>query len=90
VLDPSHKLKIYKDKSPDSSAEPERSFCGECGSTLFTTNARFADVVIVSSGTLDFDALAGWKPQAEFYCKRRGDWLQTAEADDGGRFEGMT
>jgi hypothetical protein len=49
----------------------------------------FPDVVILPSGTLDFDALADWKPQADFYCKRRGDWPQTAGADDGSRFQGM-
>jgi hypothetical protein len=75
MLHPSQKLKICQDKSSDSGAEKENSICGECGSTLFTTNERFADVVIVPSGTLDFGALANWTPQAEFYCKRRVDWL---------------
>jgi hypothetical protein len=90
VLDPSQKLKVYKDKSADSGVENENSFCGECGSALLTTNERFPDIVIVPSGTLDFDALADWKPQAEFYCKRRGGWLQTAGVDSGSRFQGMT
>jgi hypothetical protein len=88
VLDPSQKLKIYKDKSSDSGATPERSFCGECGSTLFTTNERFPDIVIVPSGNLDYEALVDWRPQGEFFCKRRGDWLRTAGADGGSKFEG--
>jgi len=53
-------------------------------------NERFADVVIVPNGTLNFDALADWKPQAEFHCKRSRGWVETAGADGGGRFQGMT
>jgi hypothetical protein len=47
-------------------------------------------MVIVASGTLDLDALKEWKPQAEFFCKRRGPWIGSAGADDGSKFNAMT
>lgn len=33
--------------------------------------------------------LRGWQPRNEFYCKRRGGWLDGVGAGEGERFEGM-
>ncbi len=52
-----------------------RSFCSICGSPLFTTNetdpAR-AEIILVGIGTLDREK--SFKPEYEFYCKRRFDF----------------
>jgi hypothetical protein len=68
-----------------------RTFCEECGSNLFIRNPKFESAVIVASGTLDFEGgLKGWRPVAEFYCKRRGEWLAGVGAVDDSKFDGMT
>ena len=47
--------------------------------------------MIVASGTLNFDeALKEWKPEAEFFCKRRGPWLGSAGADGEKKFDATT
>jgi hypothetical protein len=47
--------------------------------------------VIFASGTLDYDdRLKEWKPEREFYCKRKGSWLENAGAEAGKKFEGMS
>lgn len=46
-----------------------RYFCGNCGSPLYITNPDHANVIIVTSGTLN-DA-PEMRPNVEFHCKRR-------------------
>lgn len=79
------------DKSPDSGAAVERLFCSECGSRLFIRNPKYPNAVIVSFGTLDLseEELKKWKPESEFYCKRKGDWLVDAGSEVGKKFMGM-
>jgi hypothetical protein len=68
----------------------ERRFCTGCGSPVYITNPKWPSALIVASGTLDIDALKEWKPQAEFFCKRRGPWIGSAGAGEGHKFKGMT
>jgi len=85
-------LRTYEDHSCDAGGFVLRSFCGECGSPIFTKNPKFESAVIVMSGTMDYEKgdLRGWKPRNEFYCKRRGGWLDGVGAEEGERFEGMS
>lgn len=87
-------LKVYNDPSPDAGdVVVERYFCRECGSNMYIRNPKFADAVIVASGTVDGDELGReWRPEKEYYCKRKGKWLdEKASGADGTKtFEGMT
>lgn len=47
--------------------------------------------MIVASGTLDgVEGLKDWKPQAEYFCKRKVPWLEGSGVDDGKQFNAMT
>lgn len=58
---------------------------------MFTKNPKFASAVIVTSGTMEFeDALREWKPEREYYCKRKCSWLSKDAAEETEKFVGMT
>lgn len=78
-------LKTFDDAATDSGNVLHRSFCSECGSTLFTK--RSVDGVegpgmIVSSGTMDFTGGQEWVPMREVFCKDRASWLPDFETTD--------
>ena len=70
-------LRTYRDNHTDSGATVERSFCGNCGSSVSTRNAEyFPDKIIIHAGTIDaIEDGKGWTPQIEAFCKRKSDWL---------------
>ena len=72
MLQGQESIKTYHNNATDSGATLARSFCSICGSLLFTTNetdpAR-AGIILVGIGTLDGEK--SFKPEHEFYCKRR-------------------
>ena len=71
-------LRTYHDTSSDSGATLRRTFCKDCGSSIFTENdVNFAGGLIVSAGTLDLVDEVEWKPQAELFCKYKPSWFQT-------------
>jgi hypothetical protein len=78
------------DESPDSGVVAERIFCSEYGSRLFIHNPKYPNAVIVSFGTLDLseEELKKWKPESEFYCKRKGDCLVDAGSEIGKKIYG--
>ena len=53
-----------------------RSFCGECGSSLYATTARNDKIVSVFAGTLD--NVSEWQPSKEQYCKNKAEWVAIA------------
>ncbi|KAL2075915.1 hypothetical protein VTL71DRAFT_858 [Oculimacula yallundae] len=80
----SEAIKTYIDTSPDSKSSVHRSFCMECGSRLWNTKPdQYPDMLVVMVGVLDLSdkEWVDWKPETEFFCKRRGGWL----GDDGAR-----
>ncbi|TVY44574.1 hypothetical protein LSUB1_G000840 [Lachnellula subtilissima] len=91
ITGPTSTLKTYNDTSPDAGGFVQRSFCGDCGSNIFIKNSKWENAVIVATGTLDYEeALTEWKPDAEFFCKRRGPWLSNAGAIEEKKFTAMT
>lgn len=42
-------------------------------------------------GNLDYDTtLEEWRPESEFYCKRKVGWLKDAGVKEERQFEGMS
>lgn len=64
-------LKVYT--APGGSGEAiDRTFCSECGSTLFSNPKVMGDAVIVRAGTLaDSDDL---EPGMAVYCSQARSW----------------
>ena len=55
---------------------------------MIATNAKYPGIVIVPVGTIDIDLNnATWKPNDEYFCKRKPDWLDVKRATN--KFEGM-
>jgi len=83
---------VYNDSSPDAGdVVVERYFCVECGSNLYIKNPKFPGAIIVATGTMDLeDVGTKWRPEREYYCKRRGAWLEERGTVETMRFEGMT
>jgi hypothetical protein len=61
-----------------SSDHGTRSFCGECGSSLFCESTRHPEVIDIVRAS--FDAPLDRAPEAHFYFSDRADWVF---ADDG-------
>lgn len=55
-----------------SSPQVERSFCSECGSSLFFRFEPLADAVWVAVGTIDGDP--GLRPQAHIFAASKAPW----------------
>ncbi|KAI0453647.1 Mss4-like protein [Xylaria acuta] len=67
-------LKTYDDTSPESGEVLKRSFCGKCGSPVRIQPASRLDVLVVPVGIIDGDK-AAFKPELEYYCKGKADWV---------------
>lgn len=87
-------LKTYIDKTADSGGILSRSFCNNCGSNIFVRTSNLPGVVVVACGTLDLAAdkqeVDGWKPEREYFCKRRGTWLANSGAPLEHQYQTMT
>ncbi|KAI4153489.1 MAG: hypothetical protein L6R39_001556 [Caloplaca ligustica] len=82
-------LKTYNDTA-DSGVPVLRSFCSNCGSPMFMHNPKHAPgVVIVATGTMEGDVERWWRPQTEYYCKRKPGWMTVDGLEDGARKETM-
>ncbi|TRX98244.1 hypothetical protein FHL15_000889 [Xylaria flabelliformis] len=71
-------LKTYTDRSPESGDVLNRSFCGKCGSPVRVQTGKRPDVLVVPVGIIDGDK-ADFKPELEFYCRGRVDWVDPIE-----------
>ena len=58
----------------DSGGEVKRSFCGQCGSPIFSQIEALPDVVIIKAGS--FDDASWLKPTMEIYTKDKLDCAQ--------------
>jgi hypothetical protein len=58
----------------DSGGEVKRSFCGQCGSPIFSQIEALPDVVIIKAGS--FDDASWLKPTMEIYTKDKLDYAQ--------------
>ncbi|KAJ5478345.1 Glutathione-dependent formaldehyde-activating enzyme/centromere protein V [Penicillium desertorum] len=71
-------LRTYQDHATDSGATVERSFCPDCGSPVIAENkTKFPGAVIVTYGTMELESGRYWKPELEYFCKRKVEWLGT-------------
>ena len=62
--------KIYQDTNTDSGTPVERSFCGNCGSPIYSATSKAPGMLIVKLGL--FDDIP--KPATEGYCKSMSSW----------------
>ena len=58
----------------DSGGEVKRSFCGQCGSPIFSQIEALPDVFIIKAGS--FDDASWLKPTMEIYTKDKLDCAQ--------------
>lgn len=58
-------MKTYTDRATESGQPLSRTFCGECGSTLFAFTPLREDIVSVAAGTLDREGFEAWEPDTE-------------------------
>lgn len=88
------KITTYCDRSADSGATVERSFCARCGSRLWNRNPAFPEVVAVAVGALDFgngegegegEGWKGWRPEREYFCKGKAEWLCGVGAEESAK-----
>jgi len=56
----------------DSGLPVERSFCPQCGSTVFARPQALAGMTVIRTGTLD--SSSGLKPTIAVYTSRAADW----------------
>jgi len=48
-------------------------------------------LVVVTSGSLDFgDGESEWRPEREYFCRRKGAWLGDFGTEVENRFHGMS
>ncbi|KAF8860955.1 hypothetical protein BDZ45DRAFT_724240 [Acephala macrosclerotiorum] len=92
ILSGEEQIKTYADTSPDAGGIVYRVFCSMCGSRLWNLNPKYKDALIVNPGVLDLgeEGWKEWKPESEFYCKRKGDWLADLGTEKEKRFMGMS
>ncbi|KAF9466911.1 DUF636 domain-containing protein [Collybia nuda] len=65
-------IKNFRDDQTASGSAINRSFCPDCGSSLFIVSAT-NDCAIVSTGTLD-DPVT-WTPRRENFTERKFHWV---------------
>ena len=69
----------------DSGTGITRNFCGNCGTMLYISTARYPDIRVVAAGTLDDPSV--YAPKAHAWAGSEWDW---AKVDDGlARFPGQ-
>src|SRR4051794_8217176 len=70
-------LKSFTTIGEDHGGENIRSFCGACGSALFSANEHYPDLYVIKAGTLDD---ASWlTPQIEIWGKSAQPWVEPVE-----------
>ena len=70
--------KIYRHRSEGSGKIVNVHFCANCGTKLFLSFERFADVVGVYGGTFD-DPTFWYTPERYVFARTKPDWLQIPE-----------
>jgi len=76
-------MKTYADTMTDSGQTLIRTFCGECGSTLFAFTPLREDIVSIAAGSLD--DFESWVPNTEQYCMHRADFLAKVDCVEAQR-----
>ncbi|KAK5628245.1 hypothetical protein RRF57_003960 [Xylaria bambusicola] len=79
-------LKTYIDTTPESGNTLKRSFCGKCGSPVKVQRGSDPERTVIPVGIIDGDK-DSFKPQLEFYCKRKAGWVGAIE--DSKTFDAM-
>ncbi|OOF91510.1 hypothetical protein ASPCADRAFT_210883 [Aspergillus carbonarius ITEM 5010] len=72
-------IQRYKDTNVVSGNALIRRFCRVCGSPVYASSSVYEQFVAVTSGTMDGEEARTWKPQDEYYCKSRREYLPVLE-----------
>ncbi|PYI09641.1 hypothetical protein BO78DRAFT_427311 [Aspergillus sclerotiicarbonarius CBS 121057] len=72
-------IQSYKDTKVASGNVLNRRFCRVCGSPVYITSSAHEGTIVVPSGTLDGEEARTWKPEEEFFCKSRREYLPALE-----------
>ncbi|OJJ68924.1 hypothetical protein ASPBRDRAFT_32684 [Aspergillus brasiliensis CBS 101740] len=75
-------IQSYTDNKVDSGNTLNRRFCRVCGSPVYITSSQAEGFVVVPTGTMDGEAARKWKPQVEFYCRARREYLPEVEGTE--------
>ncbi|KII85289.1 hypothetical protein PLICRDRAFT_94852 [Plicaturopsis crispa FD-325 SS-3] len=73
LLEGADSIRVYEDSDVESGATLHRSFCGNCGSSLFLANSKRPGNRIIASGTID--GAHDWTPVKEVFGHRKIGWL---------------
>jgi hypothetical protein len=68
---------IYPDGATNSGATAEISFCGRCGSPIYTVLDNQPDMLLLKTGTLD--DTTWFRPQFHVWCADKQQWVDIAE-----------
>ncbi|GIK05756.1 hypothetical protein Aspvir_009869 [Aspergillus viridinutans] len=81
VLTGEDALRVYEDKSTGSGKPLSRSFCSNCGSSLFISSESLSpNMVTITSGTMDLGpSKSEWEPKMEVFCAKRREWVAPVE-----------
>ncbi|KAJ3564367.1 hypothetical protein NPX13_g7871 [Xylaria arbuscula] len=71
-------LKTYNDTTPESGGTLKRSFCGNCGSPVRVQSSKNPGASVIPVGIID-GGKDDFKPQIEFFCKRKAGWVGAIE-----------
>ncbi len=71
-------VKSFDDNGTGSGNTSHRSFCSNCGSSVFINNDGRPEWTIVMTGCMK-DVPAEWSPKMELYCKYKAKWLPDVE-----------
>ncbi|KAI0474180.1 glutathione-dependent formaldehyde-activating, GFA [Xylariaceae sp. FL0804] len=89
-------LRTYVDRSPESGAPLERSFCGTCGAPAVGRSRAHPGRLVLAMGLFDDDDVnvngddegvrngGAPAPRYEFYCRSRAPWLGTVDGAERG------
>jgi hypothetical protein len=64
---------VFRTTGTDSGEVRERSFCGTCGSVLFTSLVEQPGIAVVKAGTLD--DRTGYSPAVEVWRDSAQEWV---------------
>ena len=57
----------------------KRTFCSDCGSSIFAENSANPGGIVVGTGSMDDREKWDWVPQQELFCVDREPWLPAIE-----------
>ncbi|TLS27003.1 hypothetical protein PpBr36_05053 [Pyricularia pennisetigena] len=77
--DPDSVTKTHVDGTGELASGIGRSFCSNCGCLIKISSIAYPRFVSVPYGIIDSDDKTEFKPDVEFFCDRKVDWVASIE-----------